>query len=218
MVQNKQAEIDLWYHERKALAKGYRVIAGVDESGRGPLAGPVVAAAVILPLYCEIEGINDSKQLSPQQRQQVFEKIREVASAIGIGIVEEKEIDKINILQATYRAMRGAISGLLTHVDYVLVDGYPISGYDKPQEGIIGGDAKSASIAAASIVAKVVRDRIMCIYDCIFPGYGFAQHKGYPTEEHLRKLSTHGVCEIHRRSFNPIAEKIQCRQIALPWE
>lgn len=218
MAQSESNELDLWYYERNAMAKGYKTVAGVDEAGRGPLAGPVVAAAVILPPFCELHGITDSKRLSPQQRDSAFEKIRELAVGIGIGIVEEREIDRLNILQATYRAMRGAIAGLLRDVDFVLVDGFPISGYTQRQEGIVGGDGKSISIAAASIVAKVVRDRIMCIYDKCFPNYGFAKHKGYPTEEHLNMLSIHGVCEIHRRSFSPVAEEILCRQLALPWE
>lgn len=218
MVQSESDELDLWYYERKAMANGCKVVAGVDEAGRGPLAGPVVAAAVILPPFCELDGVKDSKRLSPQQRDSAFRKIRELAVGIGIGIVEETDIDRLNILQATYRAMRGAISGLLRDVDFVLVDGFPILGYTQRQEGIVGGDGKSISIAAASVVAKVVRDRIMRLYDEYFPNYGFAKHKGYPTEEHIKMLSIHGVCEIHRRSFSPVAEEILCRQLGLPWE
>lgn len=208
----KRESIDLWAYEREALARGHQVVAGIDEAGRGPLAGPVVAAAVILPLECDIQGIFDSKQLTSQKRDLAFEKIHETALGIGIGIVEEADIDRINILQATYRAMRAAISGLSVRADIFLVDGYPIPGFEYQQQGIVDGDCKSASIAAASIIAKVTRDRIMCMYDEMFPQYGFAKHKGYPTEHHLRMLQMHGICEIHRRSFGPVRD-----QLSLPW-
>jgi len=198
--------MDLWAFERAARKRGHRIIAGIDESGRGPLAGPVVAAAVILPFECDTQGINDSKQLSHLQREAAFTRILSLALDLGVGIVEEGEIDRINILQATYRAMRGAVCGLSVRPEFFLVDGYPIRDFEHPQEGIIDGDCKSASIAAASIVAKVARDRIMRLYDGIFPQYGFARHKGYPTEEHLRMLAIHGACEIHRRSFRPVAQ------------
>lgn len=201
-------EMDLWAFERAARKRGHRIIAGIDESGRGPLAGPVVAAAVILPFECDTQGINDSKQLSHKQREAAFARILTLALDLGVGIVEEGEIDRINILQATYRAMRGAVCGLSVRPEFFLVDGYPIRDFEHPQEGIIDGDCKSASIAAASIVAKVARDRIMRLYDGIFPQYGFARHKGYPTEEHLRMLAIHGACEIHRRSFRPVAQLI----------
>ena len=197
---------DLWFYERRALAEGHRIVAGVDEAGRGPLAGPVVAAAVILPLNCNVEGVNDSKQLSPRQREVAFDKIQNLALSIGIGIVDEDEIDRINILQATYRAMRAAVNGLAVRADVFLVDGYPIRDFERPQIGIVDGDCKSVSIAAASIVAKITRDRIMCKYDDLFPQYGFARHKGYTTHEHLEKLAAHGICEIHRRSFGPVAQ------------
>lgn len=205
-------DIDLWAYEREAMAAGRRVVAGIDEAGRGPLAGPVVAAAVILPMDCDTEGIFDSKQLSAQKRDAAFDKIRQIALSVGVGIVEEGEIDRINILQATYRAMRGAVAGLRMRADLYLVDGYPIRDFEHPQQGIVGGDAKSASIAAASVIAKVTRDRIMCLYDEMFPQYGFAQHKGYPTEDHMRLIGIHGVCEIHRRSFGPVRD-----QLSLPW-
>ncbi|MCX6375299.1 MAG: ribonuclease HII, partial [Armatimonadetes bacterium] len=175
-------------------------------AGRGPLAGPVVAAAVILPLNCDIEGIYDSKQLSPARREAAFEKLLTLALDIGIGVVDEAEIDRINILQATYRAMRAAVSGMTLQADLFLVDGYPIREFERPQLGIMDGDCLSASIAAASIIAKVTRDRIMCYYDGFFPQYGFARHKGYATEEHLEMLAIHGVCEIHRRSFGPVCQ------------
>jgi ribonuclease HII len=205
-------EIDLWAYERDAVARGQRVVAGIDEAGRGPLAGPVVAAAVILPMDCDIQGIFDSKQLSARKRDSAFDKIQETALGIGVGIVEEADIDRINILQATYRAMRGAVAGLGIRADVYLVDGYPIRDFEYAQVGIVDGDCKSASIAAASIVAKVTRDRIMCMYDEMFPQYGFARHKGYPTEEHMRLMGIHGVCEIHRRTFGPVRD-----QLKLPW-
>jgi len=211
MRREERENTDLWFYERMALAQGHCIIAGVDEAGRGPLAGPVVAAAVVLPLDCDIDGVYDSKQLSPHKRETAFEKIQALALSIAIGIVEQNEIDRINILQATYRAMRGAIGGLDLQVDVVLVDGYRIPDLELPQMGIVAGDTKSASVAAASIVAKVTRDRIMCKYDDIFPQYGFANHKGYPTEEHLEKLATHGACDIHRKSFAPVARELNLR-------
>ena len=199
---------DLWHYERAATARGYRAVAGVDEAGRGPLAGPVVAAAVVLSPGCDIEGIQDSKLLSPRKRETAFEKIQGIALGIGVGIVDAEEIDRINILQATYRAMRMAINELSATADLFLIDGYPIRNFERPQMGIFGGDSKSVSIAAASIVAKVTRDRIMREYDSVFPEYGFAKHKGYPTEEHLEKLARHGVCAIHRRTFGPVAHEL----------
>ncbi len=208
----KTDDIDLWAYEREAVAAGHRIVAGIDEAGRGPLAGPVVAAAVILPMGCDIAGIFDSKQLSPEKRDQAFDKICGIALGVGVGVVGENEIDQINILQATYRAMRGAVAGLRMRAGLYLVDGYPIRDFEYPQRGIVGGDAKSASIAAASIIAKVTRDRIMCMYDEFWPQYGFARHKGYPTEEHMRMIETHGICEIHRRSFGPVRD-----QLSLPW-
>lgn len=214
-----QGETDLWFYEREALARGRKLVAGIDEAGRGPLAGPVVAAAVILPFGCDIEGINDSKQLTQQGRETAFEKIVRLALGIGVGVVDEAEIDRINILRATYRAMRGAVGGLTVRPDFVLVDGYPIKDFDYPQLGIIDGDCKSASIAAASIVAKVTRDRIMCIYDQFYPEYGFARHKGYYTDEHIEKLAVHGICDIHRKSFEPVAEEMYLLwpRTELPW-
>jgi ribonuclease HII len=213
MSQGDRENIDLWAYERRAFDQGRRFVAGIDEAGRGPLAGPVVAAAVILPLNCDIEGIYDSKQISPAKREAAFEKILNLALDIGIGVVDEAEIDRINILQATYRAMRAAAAGLTLQADFFLVDGYPIREFERPQLGIIDGDCLSVSIAAASIIAKVTRDRIMCHYDGFFPQYGFARHKGYATEEHLEMLAVHGVCEIHRRSFGPVVG-----QLSLSWE
>jgi len=208
MTPTKRRDIDLWFYDRQALSNGHRLVAGVDEAGRGPLAGPVVAAAVILPPDCNIDGIFDSKQLSPKKRDSAFDKIRSAALAVGVGVVEEREIDRINILRATHLAMRAAIYGLGTKADLFLIDGYPIREFEFRQMGIIKGDSKSVSIAAASIIAKVTRDRIMEIYDHHYPEYGFAQHKGYPTADHMEKLTVHGICEIHRKSFGPVAAQI----------
>ena len=219
MRQQKHNKPDLWFYERAARAQGRQIIAGVDEAGRGPLAGPVVAAAVILPMSCNTRGINDSKQLTEEEREHAFGRILRMAIAFGVGVVDEKEIDKINILRATHRAMRAAISGMEVRADIYLIDGLPIPGFEYYHQAIVDGDAKSASIAAASIIAKVTRDRIMCKYDELFPEYGFARHKGYTTEEHLEMLAVHGVCEIHRQSFEPVALEINplWERTELPW-
>jgi ribonuclease HII len=183
--------------------QSYRLVAGVDEAGRGPLAGPVVAAAVILP-KCQIPHLNDSKVLTPERRAQVYRVIQREAYAIGVGIVKNEEIDRLNILQATYVAMRLALADLIMRPFHVLVDGYAIPRGPESQTGIIDGDAKSASIAAASIVAKVTRDCLMEAMDRDYPVYGFKQHKGYGTPDHLDALGRHGPCAIHRRSFRPV--------------
>ena len=210
---------DLWAFERAARAEGHQIVAGVDEAGRGPLAGPVVAAAVILPLSCNTRGINDSKQLTEEEREHAFKRILKIAIAFGVGVVDEKQIDRINILRATHRAMRAAISGMEIRADLYLIDGLPITDFEYPHEAIVDGDCKSASIAAASIIAKVTRDRIMRKYDEIYPEYGFARHKGYTTEEHLEMLAVHGVCEIHRQSFEPVALEMNplWERTELPW-
>ncbi len=176
-------------------------ICGVDEVGRGPLAGPVVAAAVILPKDCDILYLNDSKQLSAKKREELYEEILAKAVSVGIGFADEKVIDEINILQADYVAMREAISKLDPQPDLLLNDAVIIPGVDIPQVDIIKGDAKSASIAAASIVAKVVRDRFMVEMDEKYPGYGFAKNKGYGSGEHIAAIKSVGPCEIHRRTF-----------------
>lgn len=179
----------------------YHRICGIDEAGRGPLAGPVVAGAVILPRDCEILYLNDSKKLSEKKREELYEVIMEKAVAVGLGIVDEKRIDEINILQATYEAMREAIQKLEEEPDILLNDAVTVPGVSVTQVPIIKGDAKSVSIAAASIVAKVTRDRIMVEYDKIYPEYGFASHKGYGTALHIEALKKYGPVEIHRRSF-----------------
>ena len=178
-----------------------RYICGIDEVGRGPLAGPVVAAAVILPKDEDIYYLNDSKQLSAKKREELYDIIMEKAIAVGIGFSDEKCIDEINILQANYVAMRMAISKLSVKPDILLNDAVKIPEVDIPQESIIKGDAKSVSIAAASIVAKVTRDRFMVEMDSVYPGYDFASNKGYGSAKHIEALKKMGPCEIHRRTF-----------------
>lgn len=177
------------------------LVCGIDEAGRGPLAGPVVAAAVILPRDCEILYLNDSKQLTEKRREALFDEIKEKAVAFGIGMVSSARIDEINILQATYEAMRQAVSALDPQPQILLNDAVRIPGISIPQVPIIKGDAKSLSIAAASVLAKVTRDRLMREYDAIMPEYGFASNKGYGSAAHIEALQTYGPTPIHRRSF-----------------
>ena len=199
-IQKEQERMhELFAYEREYAA--YQAICGIDEVGRGPLAGPVVASAVILPKDCDILYINDSKKLSEKKREMLYDEIMEKAVAVGIGIVGPERIDEINILQATYEAMREAISKLGVQPDLLLNDAVKIPGVDIPQVSIIKGDAKSASIGAASIIAKVTRDRMMVEYDSIFPEYGFAANKGYGTAIHIAALKELGPTPIHRRSF-----------------
>ena len=176
-------------------------ICGIDEAGRGPLAGPVVAAAAVLPKDCQILYLNDSKKLSEKKRDLLFDEIKEKAVTYGVGIVSPQVIDEINILQATYEAMHQAISQLKVTPEILLNDAVTIPGVDIMQVPIIKGDAKSVSIAAASILAKVTRDRMMAEYDQIYPEYGFAKHKGYGTAAHIATLKEYGPCPIHRRTF-----------------
>ncbi|MDO5414991.1 MAG: ribonuclease HII [Bacillota bacterium] len=200
--------------EDQLRAEGYKYIAGVDEVGRGPLAGPVVTAAVVLPEDFDVLGIDDSKKLSEKKREELFDIIMERAVAVGIGMADEKTIDEINILQATKVAMRKAVedcdaklrkkmaeAGESGSIDYVLFDAMKIDEIEKPQESIIKGDANILAIAAASIVAKVTRDRMMVEYDDQYPGYAFAKNKGYGTKAHYEGLHAQGICPIHRRSF-----------------
>lgn len=187
--------------ENELHAKGYKFIAGVDEAGRGPLAGPVCAAAVILPEGVSIEGINDSKKLSEKKREKLFDVICETALAYSIQFVEPNVIDDINIRQATSLAMHNAVDGLSVEADYVIIDGNDRIAYDIPYEYVIKGDAKSQSIAAASILAKVSRDRLMVELDEKYPGYGFAKHKGYGTKDHMESIRKYGVSSVHRKSF-----------------
>lgn len=187
--------------EKKHAAEGYKLICGVDEAGRGPLAGPVCAAAVILPLNVDIPGLNDSKKLSDKKRRELFPVICEKAIAYGIGFSDHKEIDEINILQATYLAMERAIANLSVKPDFALIDGNRAKDFGIPLETIVGGDGRSASIAAASILAKVTRDDYMLQAENEYPGYGFEVHKGYGTKAHYAALTEKGPCQIHRMTF-----------------
>lgn len=209
-MQREQRKAEKLQAERERL-EGMRVyecqyadrgfLCGIDEVGRGPLAGPVVAGAVILPVDCEILWLNDSKKLSEKKRELLYDEIMEKAVAVGIGAVSPERIDEINILQATYEAMRTAISKLSVKPDLLLNDAVKIPGVELPQVPIIKGDAKCVSIAAASIVAKVTRDRMMVQYEDLYPGYEFASNKGYGSARHIAALKSLGPCPIHRRSF-----------------
>jgi ribonuclease HII len=204
----------LLFFERRCWAEGVRRVAGVDEAGRGPLAGPVVAAAVMIePAVAEAEihacldGLTDSKKLAPARREAFF-RILETCSgiAIGVGAADVAEIDGVNILHATHRAMRRAVEALPVVPDVILVDGYAVDGMPGPCRGIVGGDARSLSIAAASVIAKVVRDRRMRELDLVYPEYGFSRHKGYGSQAHMQALFEYGPCPEHRRSFRPVRE------------
>lgn len=192
---------ELWNYEHACYDEGYSLICGVDEAGRGPLAGPVCAAAVILPRDLEIEGLNDSKKLTEKRREALYDIIVEKAVAYGIAFASEKEIDEINILQATFLAMQRAVERLSVCPDMVLVDGNREPELNLPVKTIVKGDSLSANIAAASILAKVTRDRLMLEQDKIYPEYGFALHKGYGTKAHYAALREHGACPIHRQTF-----------------
>lgn len=187
--------------ENEGYNKGYLYIGGIDEAGRGPLAGPVVASVVVFKKDTKIEGVNDSKKLSEAKRDELFEVIKKEALDYGIGIVNNEEIDEFNILNATYMAMKKAINCLKQAPDYILVDAATIPGIDIAQNPIVKGDSKSISIAAASILAKVTRDSIMYQYDRVYPEYGFKSHKGYGTKEHYEAIEKHGITPIHRKSF-----------------
>ena len=188
--------------EKNANLKGYKLVCGVDEAGRGPLAGPVCAAAVILPTDTEIEGLNDSKKISEKKRELLFDVICEKALAYSIAFGTLEEIEKFNILEATFLAMNRSIDGLAVKPDYALIDGNRVpKGITIPCETVVKGDAKSASIAAASILAKVTRDRLLLEYDNEYPEYNFKKHKGYGTKEHTDLILKYGPCPIHRMSF-----------------
>lgn len=189
----------MFEYERKYSACEY--ICGIDEVGRGPLAGPVVAAAVILPKDCDILYLNDSKQLTPKKREVLYDEIMDKAVSVGVGMANEKVIDEINVLNADYEAMKQAISKLSVKPQLLLNDAVSIPGVDIAQVGIIKGDTLSASIAAASIIAKVTRDRLMVEYDSVYPGYGFSKNMGYGTAEHIAALRKIGPCAIHRKTF-----------------
>lgn len=200
---------DLFFYERDLSHKGYTAIAGIDEAGRGPLAGPVVAAAVILPEGLQMPGVDDSKKLSASKRETLFDIIMEKAIATGVGISQPEEIDQINILQATLKAMLRAVDQLKTSPDYLIIDGINTLDRDIPQQSIKKGDSLSLSIAAASIIAKVTRDRMMLEYDKQYPSYGFASHKGYGSKLHREAIAESGPCPIHRKTFAGVKEHVK---------
>lgn len=197
----QEAPIDLWLYEREAFDAGIKLVCGVDEAGRGPLAGPVCAAAVILPPGLEIPGLNDSKKLTDKKRRELYDIIIEQAVSYGIAFASEQEIDEINILQATFLAMERAIQKLSPQPELALIDGNRTKDFGLPVRTIVKGDSLSASIAAASILAKVTRDRLMEEYDAQYPQYGFAVHKGYGTKRHYEALREFGPSTIHRKTF-----------------
>ena len=195
-------------YERTAKSNGYTYIAGVDEAGRGPLAGPVMAGAVILPENFNLPGLNDSKKLSPQKREEFYSVITREAVSWSVGIGEVEEIDDINILQASKLAMYRALLTLSVKPDFALLDALELENLHIPQLGVVGGDGLSLSIAAASVIAKVTRDRWMCLQDELYPGYGFALHKGYPTAQHRAAIAELGPSPIHRTSFVLLPERV----------
>ncbi|SMC67041.1 ribonuclease HII [Sporomusa malonica] len=204
-AQREWARIQALYeYERQLKTKGHNLVAGVDEAGRGPLAGPVLVAAVILPLECYLPGLNDSKKLTAIQRERLYQEIKNAAIAVKSCVVSVETIDDINIYQATIGGMYSAISSLSPAPQAVLVDAVPLPKLVVPHQAIIGGDQVSASIAAASIIAKVERDQIMNELDSMYPMYGFIRHKGYGTQEHMEALARYGPCPYHRRSFAPV--------------
>ena len=197
---------DMWFFEKKASENGFSKIAGIDEAGRGPLAGPVVSAAVMLPASFSASGITDSKKLTPKKRDYFFDKIHDHAIAVGVGIVGPSEIDRVNILEAARHSMALSVENLSLKPDYLLIDGIFRISSDLPQKPIPKGDSLSVSIAAASIIAKVTRDRIMQKYHLEYPQFGFLQHKGYPTRAHKLAIRKYGCCPIHRQSFKGVKE------------
>ncbi len=202
--------LDMLLHEEEAWREGFQLVAGIDEVGRGPLAGPVVAAAVILPRNPPLQGVRDSKKLSPSARELCCQKILACSAHVGIGLVGAAEIDSINILQATFLAMVKAIEELEVSPDYLLIDGPYTLPLNIPQKGIPQGDQKSLSIAAASIVAKVHRDRLMSEHHKQYPAYGFNKNKGYGSPRHMEAIRLHGPCPLHRQSFRGVLEYVHC--------
>jgi len=202
-------------HEHRLSAAGYTRIAGIDEAGRGPLAGPVVAAACILPHNSFFEHLNDSKQLSQALREVLFAEITShPETRFGIGVSDVETIDRVNILQATFLAMRQAVASLGCNPDYLLIDGNQVPVFTIPTLAIVEGDSHSVSIAAASVIAKITRDRMMVEYDLKWPKYGFKKHKGYATAEHVQAIRNHGPCSLHRKSFEPVKSFFNHAQIS----
>ena len=204
----KKETIDLLSYEKKLYEQGYNLICGTDEAGRGPLVGPVVAAAVILPKNYQLPGLNDSKQLSEKKREEYFPIIKKEAVSYGIGIVDAKTIDEINIYEASRLAMQKAIENMNITPDFVLTDAMPMKDYKLPVMPIIHGDALSINIAAASVLAKVTRDHIMLELDQKYPMYGFASHKGYPTKKHIEAIHQFGLIDGYRKTYGPIKEMV----------
>jgi len=200
--------VDQLSFERQGLSNGYQLIAGIDEAGRGPLAGPVVAAAVILPVGLFITGVDDSKKLSPDKREQLFDTIMSLAVSVGIGMGSPELIDRINILQATRHAMHEAVSQLVPQPDYLLIDGISTINSPIPQKTIKKGDSLSLSISAASIIAKVTRDKLMRELDLVYPGYGFSGHKGYGSALHMEAIRRLGPSPVHRLTFGGVKEHV----------
>ncbi len=205
-MKKEQSKEDLLKYEKELYKKGFKLIAGTDEVGRGPLVGPVVAAAVILPKNYQLDGLTDSKKLSEKKRDKFYDIIMKEAVSVGIGVVDAKTIDEINILEASRLAMKKAIMNLKIVPEYVLSDAMKLNNIDIPYTDIIHGDALSLSIAAASVIAKVTRDRMMYELDVQYPLYGFAKHKGYPTKLHLENLRKYGVLDNYRFSYKPVKE------------
>ena len=200
--------MDTYIYERELREKGIKLIAGVDEVGRGPLVGPVVTACVILPEKFDLEGLTDSKKLSEKKREILYKEIEEQALGIGIGIVDNEEIDNINILNATKKAMKMAINNCNVRPEHVLIDAVKLD-IDIPTTSIIKGDSKSISIAAASVIAKVTRDKMMYDLDKVYPEYGYASHKGYPTKKHLEAIKKYGLIEGYRKTYGPVKEILE---------
>ena len=213
-MKDHDAEIDLYKYEEELYDNDYKLICGVDEAGRGPLAGPVVVASCILPPFLRIKGINDSKKLSEKKREELYKIILKEALAYKIVFISENDVDELNIYQATKKGMLEAINTLDVKPDYCLIDAMNLSELDMPHQSVIHGDARCASIAAASILAKVTRDHYMEKMDIKYPNYGFKKHKGYGTKLHLEALEKYGPCEIHRKTYSPVT-KYFSKQLSL---
>ena len=199
---------DLYIYERELIKEGITLIGGIDEVGRGPLVGPVVASCVILPINYQLEGLTDSKKLSPKKRDKFYDILMQDAISIGIGIIDEKKIDEVNIYEATKLAMHDAYKNMNIKPEHVLIDAMPLE-LDVPTTSIIKGDAKSLTIAAASVIAKVTRDRMMDELDKEYPVYNFKKNKGYPTKEHVEAINKYGITKYHRQTYGPVKEYIE---------